>query len=175
MQVKKSWAAVVSMAVLAACTQAPSFNGESAPASSAGTTAQAIGGGPVTINCGEGKQALVKSMSLDGRTLSQVDCVDMRRVASSDMSLIEDEIEVAPVRTAPVRERIVYRDAPVRQPAPQVRRKRPGAQSALIIGGGTAAGAGVGAIVGGKKGALIGAVLGGVGSTIYDRTTRNRK
>ena len=45
-------------------------------------------------------------------------------------------------------------------------------KTALIIGGSTAAGAGVGAIFGGKKGALIGAAIGGGGSTIYEATKR---
>jgi hypothetical protein len=37
-----------------------------------------------------------------------------------------------------------------------------------VIGGSTAAGAGVGGIFGGKKGALIGAAIGGGASTIYE-------
>jgi hypothetical protein len=41
-------------------------------------------------------------------------------------------------------------------------------KTALIIGGSTAAGAGVGGIVGGKKGALIGAAIGGGASTIME-------
>ncbi len=41
-------------------------------------------------------------------------------------------------------------------------------KTAMIIGGSSAAGAGVGAIVGGKKGALIGAAIGGGASTIYE-------
>ncbi len=41
-------------------------------------------------------------------------------------------------------------------------------RTAMIIGGSSAAGAGVGAIVGGKKGALIGAAIGGGASTIYE-------
>ena len=45
-------------------------------------------------------------------------------------------------------------------------------KTALIIGGSTAAGAGVGAIFGGKKGALIGAAVGGGASTIYESTKR---
>ena len=40
----------------------------------------------------------------------------------------------------------------------------------MIIGGTTAAGAGIGGIVGGKKGALIGAAIGGGGATIYETT-----
>jgi hypothetical protein len=42
------------------------------------------------------------------------------------------------------------------------------ARTALIIGGSTAAGAGLGGIFGGKKGALIGAALGGGAATIYE-------
>jgi len=174
---RKSWAAAVSMAFLAACTQGPSSHGESAPASAGATVPLTqIGGVPVQINCGDGKQAMVRQISFDGRTASQVDCVDSRRlVTNADVQTIEDRLEVPqpePARTRVV-ERVVYRDAPA--PKPQVRRKRPGAESALIIGGSTAVGAGVGAVVGGKKGALIGAVVGGVGGTVYDRTTRNRK
>jgi hypothetical protein len=45
-------------------------------------------------------------------------------------------------------------------------------KTALVIGGSTAAGAGVGAIFGGKKGALIGAAVGGGASTIYEATKR---
>jgi len=41
-------------------------------------------------------------------------------------------------------------------------------KTAIIIGGSTAAGAGLGAIFGGKKGALIGAAIGGGGSTVYE-------
>src|SRR4051812_3301999 len=43
-------------------------------------------------------------------------------------------------------------------------------RTALIIGGASAAGAGVGAMVGGRKGALIGAAVGGGASTIYQTT-----
>jgi len=47
-------------------------------------------------------------------------------------------------------------------------------KSAIIIGGSTAAGAGVGAVMGGKKGAVKGGVVGLVGGTIYDIATRNK-
>jgi hypothetical protein len=41
-------------------------------------------------------------------------------------------------------------------------------KTAMVIGGSTAAGAGLGAIFGGKKGALIGAALGGGAGTLYE-------
>jgi hypothetical protein len=45
-------------------------------------------------------------------------------------------------------------------------------KTALVIGGSTAAGAGVGGLVGGKKGALIGSAIGGGASTIYEAMKR---
>lgn len=45
-------------------------------------------------------------------------------------------------------------------------------KTALVIGGSSAAGAGVGAIVGGKKGALIGAAIGGGASSLYEAKQR---
>jgi hypothetical protein len=47
-------------------------------------------------------------------------------------------------------------------------------KTALVIGGSTATGAGVGAIVGGKKGALIGAAIGGGASTLYESRKESR-
>ena len=81
-------------------------------------------------------------------------------------------------------ERIVERPAPrqtvyrTAQAAPQrvvVREtepKRSWKKTAMVIGGSSAAGAGVGAIVDGKKGALIGAALGGGAASIYEATKR---
>lgn len=48
--------------------------------------------------------------------------------------------------------------------------KRDWKKTALLIGGSSAAGAGLGGIFGGKKGALIGAAIGGGASTIYETT-----
>ena len=48
------------------------------------------------------------------------------------------------------------------------RRGRDWTKTAMVIGGTTAAGAGLGAIFGGKKGALIGAAIGGGAGTLYE-------
>jgi hypothetical protein len=75
----------------------------------------------------------------------------------------------APVRTATVSRPVVYRDRPVQNDHSVGRSAgRDWKKTAMVIGGSTAAGAGVGAIFGGKKGALIGAALGGGASTIYE-------
>ena len=42
----------------------------------------------------------------------------------------------------------------------------------MVIGGSSAAGAGVGGIIDGKKGALIGAALGGGAASIYEASKR---
>lgn len=74
---------------------------------------------------------------------------------------------VAPQRT-------VYRTAaPV--PTRVVTRERSGRswqKTAMVIGGSTAGGAGLGGIMGGKKGALIGAAIGGGASSIYEASKR---
>jgi hypothetical protein len=66
-------------------------------------------------------------------------------------------------RTAPAQERVVVERAPER---------RSWKTRALVIGGSSAAGAGVGGIVDGKKGALIGAAIGGGAASIYEATKR---
>ena len=67
-----------------------------------------------------------------------------------------------PARVSTVR---TTRRAPVRV---ERRSGRDWTKTAMVIGGTTAAGAGLGAIFGGKKGALIGAALGGGAGTIYE-------
>lgn len=71
--------------------------------------------------------------------------------------------------TAPAPQRVVYRERAPRA-VTQVERapSRDWKKSAMVIGGTTAAGAGVGAIFGGRKGALIGAAIGGGAGTIYE-------
>lgn len=86
---------------------------------------------------------------------------------------------VAPARTtvrtaAP--QRTVYRTAPAAQERVVVERatepRRSRTKTALIIGGSTASGAGVGGLLGGKKGALVGAAIGGGAASIYEATRR---
>ena len=62
------------------------------------------------------------------------------------------------------------------EPATTVRYRKPRStkKSVMIIGGGSGAGAAIGALAGGGKGAAIGAISGGAAGFIYDRLTRNR-
>lgn len=62
-----------------------------------------------------------------------------------------------------------------RSTVPQSPKNRSWEKEALIIGGSSAAGAGIGALAGGKKGAGVGAAAGGIAGLIYDLSTRNKK
>jgi hypothetical protein len=72
--------------------------------------------------------------------------------------------DARPVRTA------TTRPAATRQVVRAEQPRRNWKKTALLIGGSTAGGAGLGGIFGGKKGALIGAAIGGGASTIYEAT-----
>jgi hypothetical protein len=158
---------------------------------------------PTLVNCGEGRQAVVYPNS-QGTGFSQVECVARpqadpyaRPFPTIDNGAPALAMGYAPVQYAPVmqtqpvvQERVVYRDRPVtssrtvRRSSPTysrasttyepARKNRSWKKSAVIIGGTTAGGAGVGALLGGKSGAKKGAVAGLVGGTIYDIATRNK-
>jgi hypothetical protein len=74
--------------------------------------------------------------------------------------------EVQPVQT------VVRTQAAPRRTTVIERPRRNWKKTALVIGGSTAAGAGVGGAIGGKKGALIGAALGGGASSLYEATRK---
>jgi hypothetical protein len=66
-------------------------------------------------------------------------------------------------QTSAAGEAVEVREAPA---------KRSWKKTAIVIGGSSAAGAGIGAVAGGKKGALIGAAIGGGAASIYEATRR---
>jgi hypothetical protein len=75
------------------------------------------------------------------------------------------------VQSAPARR--IVRSSETRSTARVERRSgRDWKHTAMVVGGTTAAGAGIGAIIGGKKGALVGAALGGGASTLFEATRR---
>ena len=76
------------------------------------------------------------------------------------------ETYTAPVAPRRLASTPAVRTAPVRYV--ERARGRDWTKTAMVIGGTTAAGAGLGAIFGGKKGALIGAALGGGAGTLYE-------
>lgn len=144
----------------------------------AGAQAVEAAQAPTLVNCGPAQQALVRQVVLaNGQLASQVDCVG---AASSTAYAAQAAYPMPQVRTVADEEIVtaprVVRTQTYRAPAPTrrvvERPRRSWGKTALVIGGSTAAGAGVGGIIGGKKGALIGAALGGGASTIYEAVKR---
>jgi hypothetical protein len=81
-------------------------------------------------------------------------------------------VAAAPVQTTRIVELEPAERPVVRQQIVERTPRRDWTKTALVIGGSTATGAGVGGIVGGKKGALIGAAIGGGASTLFETTKR---
>jgi hypothetical protein len=126
----------------------------------------------VLVNCGAGTQTLVRPVWLNGQQVSQVECVPAAGAAYAGRPVQTVAYE-SPVYDA----RMARPQATYQQPAPRrvVTRapQRSWTKTALVIGGTTAAGAGVGGLIGGKKGALIGAALGGGAGTIFEVQKRH--
>jgi hypothetical protein len=147
--------------------------------------------GATVVDCGEGRQAIVHPTSSGG---SRVQCViDETAVPQAAIPFTTG---YAPTAIPAVQPRFVYRDRPVTRTATATRsaaratpatysapapvysepahQTRSWKKSAVIIGGATAGGAGLGAVLGGGSGAKKGAVVGLVGGTVYDIATRSR-
>lgn len=124
----------------------------------------------VIVNCGPGTQTLVRPVWMNGQQVSQVECVPAANgvvyPAQQQVRTVADE-GLYDVRMTPA-PGYDYRAATRRVTRPH----RTWQKSALVIGGSTATGAGIGGLIGGKKGALIGAAIGGGASTIYEAAKR---
>jgi hypothetical protein len=103
--------------------------------------------GPVVVACGPGQHAIVRDTFVRGEPVTRVSCVEREFSATT------------------------YRE-PYSTRYRLVRRHRSWGKSALIIGGLTATGAGLGGIVGGRRGTLIGAAIGGGAGSLYEGAHR---
>jgi hypothetical protein len=117
-----------------------------------------VAGDRVIVDEGNGYVRLAPYASANGQMLAYP-VSDVRTVPGYDPA-------PAPRRVAAARQ--TTRTVPVRS----ARNGRDWTKTALVIGGTTATGAGLGAIFGGKKGALIGAALGGGAGTLYEVNKR---
>ena len=117
--------------------------------------------GQTLVRCEPGQHAVVNTpAAAAGRTVTAVECV-------SDAA--------APPRYQPAPAVLRVASAPVSVSDHEVVERRPTRswqKRALVIGGSSGAGAGIGALIGGKKGALIGAAIGGGGGTVYEMTRK---
>ena len=131
------------------------------------------------VQCEPYQEAVLQRTFVAGREVAQVSCAPRAAAPSAYATPVAyyppaayaqpDIVERPVVRTQTVRPR-AQRTASVQRT--EVEPKRSWKKTALVIGGATGAGAGIGAIAGGKKGALIGAAIGGGCGAIYEAIKR---
>jgi hypothetical protein len=126
---------------------------------------------PILVNANGAQISVVPSIGADGRPAPVVINVGAGAPLAETL-----QPQAMPVAYRPMVQSAAYQQVARPRQATRTRNVNSGTRSwqkeALIIGGGTAAGAGIGAIAGGKKGAAIGAISGGVAGLIYDMKTR---
>ncbi len=150
---------------------APAFDGVSAPNGRAVLVNDRVPLGPaddalgaqLQLRCGPGQAAVVRQIAGSTQAACVIDGAPYAYARGSISQPVSEVREYAPARTSYV---------PRRTTARYVAPRRDWQKTAMVIGGSTAAGAGLGAIFGGKKGALIGAAIGGGASTLYEARRR---
>jgi hypothetical protein len=165
--------------VASACTSAAP---ESTSLAATSLALQAVQAGSTLVDCGPGQRVLLQQAN----GVTQVLCVPGATMTGAPLSVGNGSDFLQPISVQANVPRGAY-DAPVQarpasyEPRPYPRtttrvaaRGRTWKKSAAIIGGSTAAGAGVGAVLDGGSGAKKGAVVGLVGGLVYDIATRNR-
>lgn len=160
---------------------------EAAQAARAMTVAESRGlsaattNAPTLVQCEPQQEAVLRRSVVAGREVAEVTCVSTRAAYGDayygGRTAYESDIVTQPVvRTQVARPRtvrqVVYTEPRASRQVVERRSGRSWKKTALVIGGSTATGAGVGAIAGGKKGALIGAAIGGGAATIYEAVKR---
>lgn len=128
--------------------------------------------GQSVLRCEPGQHAVVNQSLVNGGTVTAVAC------APNVVAPLAAPAQPAYYQSAAYQpQAVAYQPAPVARPAvvrseaPVVverKAKRSWQKRAIVIGGSSGAGAGIGALIGGKKGALIGAAIGGGAGTVYE-------
>jgi hypothetical protein len=135
--------------------------------------------GQSITRCEPGEHAVVNQQVIDGGTITAVGCAAdvLAPVAAPAQPVAYRQAyqPPQPVSYAPgpvPQPAVVETVSPAPAPTTDVVAERKPARSwqkrAMVIGGSSGAGAGIGALIGGKKGALIGAAIGGGAGTVYE-------
>jgi hypothetical protein len=117
------------------------------------------------LRCEPGQRAVIRNV--EGATAAE--CVDgvMPGSYTTTRAALTYPVSVQEVGPA-VRTSTAVPQRSVRTASVERRSGRDWKKTAMVIGGSSAAGAGLGAIFGGKKGALIGAAIGGGAGTLFE-------
>ena len=134
-----------------------------------------LAGGPV-VQCEPHQEAVLQRLCVGDREVAQVACVTRQPVQALPYATAPyaqaGYVQPAAYSQPDIVERPVVRRVQTRRVVREAAPKRSWQKTAMIIGGSSAAGAGVGGIMSGKKGALIGAAIGGGAASIYEATKR---
>ena len=139
------------------------------------------------LQCQPYEEAVLRRALVNGREVSDVTCITRMNGAMTTQPAFAQPIGYAPA--AAYVQQPVYRDEIVTRPVTrtrtvtqpsrarvtEARREESGrswGKTAMVIGGSSGAGAGIGGLIAGKKGALIGAAIGGGAATIYEAKKR---
>ena len=142
-----------------------------------------------SLQCQPFEEAVLRRAIVAGREVTDVTCITRSNSAYAPQAAYAPQGAYAqPIGYVP--QQPVYRDdivtrpvtrtrtaaQPSRQRTTTVRREeesnRSWGKTAMIIGGSSGAGAGIGGLIAGKKGALIGAAVGGGAAAIYESRKR---
>jgi hypothetical protein len=155
--------------------------GDDTPSNLAGSRTLLTGVEAAAVGCQPHEAAVIQEFNFRGERGFNSTCVILSESAAAVPSgeftpVGSSRLMPAAYQAQPA---VITSPAPVapglrrtRQQARTVETGRTWKKTALIIGGSTAAGAGIGGLIGGKKGALIGSAIGGGGSTIYEAMKR---
>ena len=123
------------------------------------------------VDCGEGREALLEPVAVDGKTSFKVSCVQTEETAARPAAVRPAPVVVAHAPTSA--ESADAMDPNSEQAA--VDDSRSWKQSAVIVSGAAGAGAGIGAMSKGKRGAAVGAAIGAATGAAYELIKRDKK
>jgi hypothetical protein len=125
-----------------------------------------VGAPQLQLRCEPGQRAVIRQVA--GAAAGE--CIDDLSVDSAPRAArVSLAYPVSEVRTIRQVQPVQARQSAPRRTAARVERSgRDWGKTAMVIGGTSAAGAGIGALFGGKKGALIGATIGGGAGTLFE-------
>jgi len=127
------------------------------------------------VDCGDGREALLEPVVIDGKTSFKVRCV---RTVEIDEPETPSVAARAPAQTPAPAPAERSEPAPASVPTPttaDVDDERSWKESAVVIGGAAGTGTVIGAIAKGKKGAAVGAAIGAATGAAYELIKKDGK